>query len=179
MSGRPWVGATLVLATTLSLGCATSSEPATALVLAVDTDLAASSRADRLVVQWTVDDAPIRPVVREATAELGGELGLPAHVVLLPVREPLDDPTVSLDTGPITVSAFVDRELVVSQHLLTRFVPGSVKRLDVFLGAACVGVTCNDATTCRESRCGSRTIDATGLPDWDGGSLAALVENAR
>jgi hypothetical protein len=76
----------------------------------------------------------------------------------------------------------LDGRVLVERRATTRFIPGEVRGLDMFLARRCEaeGVTCDDDETCTESGCRPADVPPEDLPPIDpGGELDAGRDAAR
>lgn len=137
-------------------GCAADL---TEVVVVVESDLAVPTQLDEVVVE--VEGAAARG--QRAVASLVGEdaAGLPLTLGLRPG---------STGAGPLSVRVAGKRAGAefVATRVRTRFVEGRRVLLRVVLRGACVGVTCETGTTCREGACADEFVDPATLPSFTG-----------
>lgn len=136
-----------------------ASDPATAIVVQIWSDLDSPAEMDAIDVGITTAGTELRrlPVDQQAS---GHQRRIFHHLSLLSSG----DPSRSLR---ITATAKLVGRSVVTQSLETAFTPGSRRVLVLSLDRACIPVTCGaPMTTCEQGQCRSdRRLD---LPVYEG-----------
>ncbi len=137
-------------------GCAADL---TEVVVVVESDLAVPTQLDEVVVE--VEGAAARGQRAVASLVGGDATRLPLTLGLRPG---------SAGAGPLTVRVAGLRASTefVATRVRTRFVEGRRVLLRVVLRGACVGVTCETGTTCREGACADELVDPATLPSFTG-----------
>ena len=158
MSAR---ASSILAAVTLALGALSGcdgADPATQLVVVVDSDLHVPSRIDRVAVTVT-GPAGTPEVVEQMLGE--GAPELPLTLGVSPSGPAL---------GPVTITAdaFLGDSRIVTRTARTTLVRGRSLTLYLFLASSCVGTDCPEEETCTSNGCMPVEIDPEELPDWTG-----------
>ena len=165
MVGRCGMSGLLILC--LVSSCA---EPATQLVVVVDSDLAAGDRVSIRAVARPGDDPT--DMGAESTFDIADAPG-PATFVLplsFGVVPPGSDPARRVEVAVEARNA--GDEVTVTRRARTGFVRGRTLRLPMFLAAACRGLVCSAGQTCDAGVCVSDEIPTESLMEVNpGGEL--------
>lgn len=149
-----WLLAALLSCLGASLGaCAQDSEPATQLILVVDSDL---ERLD--AVDFRVEAPNATAKTASAAPRASGD---PIYLTLLREQGPL---------GPLTISATAKRgvlTMVTRTHVVS-FVAGESLVVPLHLVRSCLGRSCGSGQTCTERGCAPRELDQNDLASWSG-----------
>lgn len=144
----------------LTLLLAGSTQPATQLIVVVDSDLVVGTELAAVVVS-----ADAFPVSRQHRFDVAGGTPLPFSFGLV---APAGHPTATVRVSVTAVRA--NGESLVGWSAATHFVHGRTLRLDARLARACMAEdTCSGTDqVCDGGMCRPREIDPAGLPDIDG-----------
>lgn len=105
--------------------------------------------------------------VQDVAFALSSQTVPPAGQVALPVRLALVPEGARDLRFDVKATALLGDTPVVSQEADLRFVPRQVRRLLLFLGRSCKGVTCDSLRTCSTGKCVPKEVDPHDLPRFD------------
>lgn len=145
-----------LLAPLVTFGC---SPELTEVIIVVDSDLDVPDELDTAFIEVKGPTGD----VRQATARLDGERGIPLPRTLGVVHrggplEPLD----------VLVEGRLGRRAIIQRHARTGFVEGETRVLRMWLLRSCVGKMCDVDETCTEQGCRSQDVSPEDLERWTG-----------
>lgn len=148
----------ILLALALLGSCSEPRQPATELIVVVDSDLTVPGELDQIEVQThgPGDSA------QSANAALDdGEGALPRSLALRHLAGPL---------GPVSIQVEGKRagKTVITREAEASFVEGQSLVLPLHLARSCLRTSCDDGETCTEDGCRAVAIDEDELDDWTG-----------
>jgi hypothetical protein len=143
-----------------ALGCG-APRPATAILVTVTADGAVRSELASLRIR-VLDGEGAQAYSRTRAA---AELSWPVELPIVP-RDDDATRTYTLEVSALDASGGA----LVVHRVASSFASGQSRRLHVHLEAACLGVACDEQTSCRDGAC-ERTayVDPNDLPVLDGG----------
>jgi len=155
-----------MLAIVLALAPACKSKDNTKIVVAVWSDLAVPVKLDtiRIDVNGNSKTSDSFPLTSGTSA---GKSTLPVELQLVPLGA-------KDETFTVSAVGLLAGNPIVAQAARVSFVSGKALLLKLFLGQACVGVTCPDANfTCSAGAC-NQPIVVTPLPPYNPSNLVGL-----
>ncbi|MBI2896209.1 MAG: hypothetical protein HYY06_21805 [Deltaproteobacteria bacterium] len=148
----------LVVAAAVSCGC--GADPATEIVVVLDTDADVPGEIDGLVVRVLDDQAGL---VTERPLRLGDapdQVALPADFGVVPREGHDPDERIT-----IAVEAQKSSARLFTTEVVTWFSGGRMRRLDLLLARRCLTDPCGDEP-CGPQSCGPLEIDPSTLPEF-------------
>jgi len=140
-----------------ALGCGSSAEPVTELLVVVDSDLPVPAELDAVRVE--VSGAMAASASGGLTGP--GATPLPRTVGLVHRGGPL---------GPLEVTVIGTRAgtEVIRARAITSFIEGRTLILPIMLARTCAGITCSADRTCSGGDCAPANVDPATLEEWNG-----------
>ncbi len=142
----------IAAAASIAAGCGSATEPATALVVHVTTDIGVPADMDRIAFRITTIGEP-----RERVFDLIDPSDFPVQVAL----EPNGQTDVDVDIEVIGLKG--DDELV-HRHVASSFVSREVRLVRIALSRSCVQRTCDAGLTCIDGACVNAEVDPSAFP---------------
>lgn len=159
-----------------SLGAAACAPTRTEVVVLIDTDVPRTemdgyrilvfepediapsvAETEAVTDRWfpILDEPPFTLPSSFGVAPRDGDAARMVRIVVQGTLTALRDP----DTNPFA-------KMGLQTSVVTNFVDGEVRRLDLVLAAACVGVECPVGQSCGVGGCHDELVDAAALPRW-------------
>ena len=147
----------------LALAPACKSKDNTKIVVGVWSDLAVPSKLDRVRIDVNGNSKTSDSFALTSGSE-AGKSTLPVELQLVPLGA-------KDETFTVTAVGLLAGNSLVSQTARVSFVSGKALLLKLFLGQACVGITCPDASfTCSAGAC-NQPLVITPLPPYNPSNL--------